>query len=77
MDESRTSPLPVLCGFALLLALVFTVSYATGSALRPEAPATPAPGVSTGTVPTGSSQTGDMGATDGMDGMDGMDDMGH
>ncbi|MEU1511077.1 hypothetical protein ABZ490_02795 [Streptomyces sp. NPDC005811] len=72
MDQSWKSPLPVVCGFALLLALVFTVSYATGSALRPDAPATP--------VPTASSETGDMGSTDGMDGMEGMegtDGMGH
>nr|WP_055639193.1 hypothetical protein [Streptomyces griseoruber] len=71
MDESRKSPLPVLCGFALLLALVFTASYATGSALGPGAPATPAPGASTGTVSTETSETGDM------DGMDGMDGTGH
>ncbi|MFC9843274.1 hypothetical protein ACFWFF_34005 [Streptomyces sp. NPDC060223] len=32
-------PPPALCGFVLLLALIFTVSYAAGSAAGPVAPA--------------------------------------
>ncbi|MBQ1088630.1 hypothetical protein [Streptomyces sp. B93] len=50
MDESRESPAgaggapgrlmppPALCGFLLLLALVFTASYAVGAAAGPVAP---------------------------------------
>ncbi|MEU6687272.1 hypothetical protein [Streptomyces sp. NPDC046832] len=50
MDESRQSPTdagvvlrklmppPALCGFLLLLALVFAASYAVGSAAGPVAP---------------------------------------
>ncbi|MBC7273669.1 MAG: hypothetical protein H5T76_34060 [Streptomyces sp.] len=50
MDESRESPTgaggapgrlmppPALCGFLLLLALVFTASYAVGTAAGPVAP---------------------------------------
>ncbi|MFF1293909.1 MULTISPECIES: hypothetical protein [unclassified Streptomyces] len=34
----RLVPSPALCGFLLLLALVFTVSYAVGSAAGPVAP---------------------------------------
>ncbi|MFJ7071213.1 hypothetical protein [Streptomyces sp. NPDC098781] len=34
----RPVPPPALCGFLLLLALVFTVSYAVGSAAGPVAP---------------------------------------
>ncbi|MGW1051434.1 hypothetical protein [Streptomyces sp. NPDC002521] len=50
MDESRQSasgagsvwrkaaPPPALCGFLLLLALMFTVAYAVGTAAGPVAP---------------------------------------
>ncbi|MEV1079617.1 hypothetical protein AB0I98_15405 [Streptomyces sp. NPDC050211] len=34
----RLVPPPALCGFLLLLALVFTVSYAAGAAVGPVAP---------------------------------------
>ncbi|GGV83614.1 MULTISPECIES: hypothetical protein [Streptomyces] len=34
----RLVPPPALCGFLLLLALVFTVSYAVGAAAGPVAP---------------------------------------
>jgi len=59
MDESRQSssgpgavlrrfaPAPALCGFLLLLALMFTASYAVGAAAGPVAPGMH--GTSTGT----------------------------
>lgn len=75
MDESRQSasgagtllrkpmPPPALCGFLLLLVLIFAVSYAVGAAAGPVAP---------GMHGTGTSRTGS-----GIDGGDGgMDDMG-
>ncbi|WP_371573536.1 hypothetical protein [Streptomyces sp. NBC_01314] len=34
----RLAPQPALCGFLLLLALVFTGSYAVGAAVDPVAP---------------------------------------
>lgn len=34
----RLAPQPAFCGFLLLLALVFTMSYAVGSAAGPVAP---------------------------------------
>ncbi|MGW7049592.1 hypothetical protein ACWGDT_44475 [Streptomyces avermitilis] len=34
----RLAPPPALCGFLLLLALIFTVSYAVGAAAGPVAP---------------------------------------
>ncbi|MGW0333680.1 hypothetical protein ACWD0J_17715 [Streptomyces sp. NPDC003011] len=76
MDESRQSslsgvgvrlrkaaPPPALCGFLLLLALIFTVSYAVGTAAGPVAP---------GMHGTGTSGDGSGGGGGGMD----MDDMG-
>ncbi|MBB5928400.1 hypothetical protein [Streptomyces echinatus] len=76
MDESRRSPRPrafprgaapppALCGFLLLLALVFTVSYAVGAAAGPVAPGMH------GTAPGGGGD-GDDGGSGGPD----MDDMG-
>ncbi|MGW5466625.1 hypothetical protein [Streptomyces chartreusis] len=52
-------PPPALCGFLLLLALIFTASYAVGAASGPVAPGMHGPGTSGG----GSDQedTGDMG----------------
>ncbi|SDE58802.1 hypothetical protein [Streptomyces griseoaurantiacus] len=63
----RLLPAPALCGFLLLLALVFSVSYAAGSAAGPVAP---------GMHGTGS--TGSSGGSDGGGGgMDDMPGMGH
>ncbi|MGW2748566.1 hypothetical protein [Streptomyces sp. NPDC001450] len=70
MDESRQSPSgagavprtavppPALCGFLLLLALLFTLSYAVGAAAGPVAP---------GMHGTGTSRGGDDGEGGGMD----------
>ncbi|WP_217554369.1 hypothetical protein [Streptomyces sp. GbtcB6] len=78
MDESRQSPLgtgavarrfappPALCGFLLLLALMFTVSYAVGTASGPVAPGMHGTGA-------GAGATGGVGGGGG-DGTD-MDDM--
>ncbi|WP_232838166.1 hypothetical protein [Streptomyces geranii] len=104
MDESRQSslrgagtalrratPPPALCGFLLLLALIFTVSYAAGTSAGPVAPGMHNTDANTdaytgdgsgtgesGTGGTGGSGTGGAGDTGGsgdMDGMDGMEDM--
>ncbi|MEE1807577.1 hypothetical protein [Streptomyces sp. BE133] len=60
MDESRQSssgagavlhrfaPPPAFCGFLLLLALMFTVSYAVGAVAGPVAPGMHGTGTSTG-----------------------------
>ncbi|WP_330286940.1 hypothetical protein [Streptomyces sp. NBC_00576] len=82
MDESRQSslpgasaalrtaaPPPALCGFLLLLALIFTVSYAVGTASGPVAPGMH--GTGTGTSGDGGG-AGDVGGTGDMGGMDGM-----
>lgn len=83
MDESRQSspgasavprksaPPPALCGFLLLLALIFTTSYAVGAGAGPVAPgmhgqsgtSTGQTGVTGGTG-NGSGDTGDMGDMD-------------
>ncbi|MFS8198110.1 hypothetical protein ACLVWQ_05430 [Streptomyces sp. CWNU-52B] len=67
MDEPRTSPLPppALCGFLLLLALIFTASYAAGTGAGPVAPgmhgtATSGSGGGDG---GGADDMGDMGGT--------------
>ncbi|MCH5677483.1 hypothetical protein [Streptomyces gilvus] len=69
MDESRQSPAdpgavlrrfapaPALCGFLLLLALMFTASYAVGSAAGPVAPGMH--GTRTGSI-GGGTDMGDM-----------------
>ncbi|MEU5535978.1 hypothetical protein [Streptomyces sp. NPDC020362] len=44
----KLMPPPALCGFLLLLALVFTVSYAVGSAAGPVAPGIHGTGAGTG-----------------------------
>ncbi|WP_405818664.1 hypothetical protein OG241_26925 [Streptomyces sp. NBC_01390] len=63
----RLLPPPVLCGFLLLLVLVFSVSYAVGSAAGPVAP---------GMHGTGSTGTGSGGGMEDMTGTDdGMQDM--
>ncbi|MFF3371674.1 hypothetical protein ACFYXF_01810 [Streptomyces sp. NPDC002680] len=77
MDESRQSslpgagavlrratPPPALCGFLLLLALIFTVSHAAGTASGPVAP---------GMHDTGTGAGG--GGTGEIDDMDDMDEM--
>ncbi|WP_430727370.1 hypothetical protein [Streptomyces beigongshangae] len=82
MDESRQSPAPpvprtvallrgaapppALCGFLLLLVLVFTASHAAGASAGPVAP---------GMHGTGTSGTGGGGTSD-MEDMGGMEDMG-
>jgi hypothetical protein len=58
-------PPPALCGFLLLLALVFAVSYAVGSAAGPVAP---------GMHDTGTNRSGD-GDGGGSGGMEDMEDM--
>ena len=81
MDESRHSssgagavlrrlaPPPALCGFLLLLTLVFATSYAVGSGAGPVAPGmhgtsgTGGSGITGGTG-NGSGDTGDMGEMD-------------
>lgn len=60
---------PALCGFLLLLALIFTASYAVGSAAGPVAPGMHRSGTGGGagadTGNTGDSgDVGDMGDTD-------------
>lgn len=60
----RLAPPPALCGFLLLLALVFAVSYAVGAQAGPVAP-----GMHRSETGTGDDgKTGDGGGTD-------MDDM--
>ncbi|WP_369390791.1 hypothetical protein AB5J72_26385 [Streptomyces sp. CG1] len=74
MDESRQIssgagavlrklvPPPALCGFLLLLALMFAVSYAVGAAAGPVAPGMHGTGTSQGDGdPGGGGGTGDMG----------------
>ncbi|MCZ4513446.1 hypothetical protein O3Q52_35935 [Streptomyces sp. ActVer] len=65
----RLVPPPALCGFLLLLALMFVASYAAGAAIGPVAP---------GMHETGTSRDGDDGGDGGGDsGGGGMDmDMG-
>ncbi|MFI6408182.1 hypothetical protein [Streptomyces sp. NPDC050548] len=79
-------PPPALCGFLLLLALVFSVSYAVGSATGPVAPGMHGAGSagstgSTGSTPsigTGGGGDGGTGETGGgmqnMPGMHGSDE---
>ncbi|XUL85688.1 hypothetical protein ACQ86D_02455 [Streptomyces galilaeus] len=65
----RRLPPPALCGFVLLLALVFSVSYAVGSAAGPVAPGMHGTG-NTGTGGGGDGGTGESGG--GMQDMPGM-----
>ncbi|MFG3318577.1 hypothetical protein ACGF3J_11035 [Streptomyces sp. NPDC048171] len=60
----RFLPPPALCGFLLLLVLVFSVSYAAGSAAGPVAP---------GMHGTGGGGGGGDGTGGGMEDMPGMD----
>ncbi|WP_405570592.1 hypothetical protein OG418_38220 [Streptomyces phaeochromogenes] len=64
----KLMPPPALCGFLLLLAFMFTASYAAGAAVGPVAP---------GMHETGTSRDGDGGGDSGGGGGGGMDmDMG-
>lgn len=86
MDESRqpsssglgvvlrkAAPPPALCGFLLLLVLIFTVSYAVGVGAGPVAPGMHGTSTGGGTGGGGGvpDDMGDMGNMDGMDGMQG------
>ena len=77
MDESRQSfpagasaalrkwtPPPALCGFLLLLALMFAVSYTVGSAAGPVAPGMHGTGTTGPDGPSGSGDTVDAGDMD-------------
>jgi hypothetical protein len=44
----KLGPPPALCGFLLLLALIFAASYVAGAAAGPVAPGIHGPGVSGG-----------------------------
>lgn len=63
----KAAPPPAFCGFLLLLALIFTVSYAVGAAAGPVAP-----GMRGGTGDT----TGGGGGPGGGEDMGDMEDMG-
>ncbi|WP_128801392.1 MULTISPECIES: hypothetical protein [unclassified Streptomyces] len=81
MDDSRPSspgagavprklvPPPALCGFLLLLALLFTVSYAVGASAGPVAPGMHGTGSGKGTGSGDGTSTGGTGG-----GMQDMDD---
>ncbi|MFG2375247.1 hypothetical protein ACGFY9_27670 [Streptomyces sp. NPDC048504] len=58
---------PALCGFVLLLVLVFSVSYVVGSAAGPVAPGMRG----TGSAGTGTGGEGGSGSSGGMDDMSG------
>nr|WP_240982404.1 hypothetical protein [Streptomyces sp. S3(2020)] len=66
-------PPPALCGFLLLLALVFAVSYGVGAAAGPVAPGMHGTGTSSG----GAEDTGGTGDTGGTDDMGNMHGGGH
>ncbi|WP_030987688.1 hypothetical protein [Streptomyces sp. NRRL S-1813] len=81
MDESRQSssgaravlrrmaPPPALCGFLLLLALMFAVSYAVGAAAGPVAPGMHGTETSRGGLDDGGAGSGtDTGGMGGMHG---------
>ncbi|MFK0121096.1 hypothetical protein [Streptomyces sp. NPDC090994] len=68
----RFLPPPALCGFLLLLALVFSVSYAIGSAAGPVAPGMHGTGGSGGGGDGGGDGTSSTGG-----GMEDMPGMGH
>ncbi|MER5526272.1 hypothetical protein ABT075_16985 [Streptomyces sp. NPDC002677] len=64
------TPPPALCGFLLLLALIFTVSYAVGAATGPVAPGIHGTDADPGTNSVG-------GGSDGMSDMSDMGDTGN
>ncbi|MEU8846193.1 hypothetical protein AB0C70_08125 [Streptomyces sp. NPDC048564] len=55
-EPRKVVPPPALCGFLLLLALIFTASYAVGAATGPVAPGMHRSGTSGG----GGTDSGDM-----------------
>ncbi|MFE5818817.1 hypothetical protein [Streptomyces sp. NPDC056479] len=55
---------PALCGFLLLLAVIFTVSYAVGAAAGPVAPGMHRTGTSGDGGGTDTGETGEMGNMD-------------
>ncbi|MFE0508808.1 hypothetical protein [Streptomyces sp. NPDC058964] len=61
----KPTPPPALCGFLLMLALLFTVSYAVGAAAGPVAPGMHGTGTSRGGGGDGSGGTGGMDMGDG------------
>ncbi|TXS46318.1 hypothetical protein EAO75_26670 [Streptomyces sp. uw30] len=61
------APPPALCGFLLLLALIFTASYAVGAVSGPVAPGMHGPGTSGDGGGTDTGDTGDMGDMGDMD----------
>jgi hypothetical protein len=64
-------PPPALCGFLLLLALMFVASYAVGSAVGPVAPGMHGTGTTGGRGSDGGTgDTGDTGDSGDMGGMD-------
>ncbi|MEW2565907.1 hypothetical protein [Streptomyces sp. NPDC047070] len=75
----RTAPPPALCGFLLLLALLFTASYAAGASAGPVAPGMHGsagtsgtgtdPGTGTGSGSGGADDMGDGGGGGDMGGM--------
>ncbi|WP_427924916.1 hypothetical protein [Streptomyces sp. cg40] len=65
-------PPPALCGFLLLLALVFSVPYAVGSAAGPVAPGTHGTGSAGSTGSTGTGGGGDGGSGESGGGMQDM-----
>ncbi|MFF8732429.1 hypothetical protein ACF073_39105 [Streptomyces sp. NPDC015171] len=56
----KLMPPPALCGFMVLLVLVFSVSYAVGSASGPVAPGMHGTGTGGGPGGDGGGGTGDM-----------------
>ncbi|WP_435213338.1 hypothetical protein [Streptomyces sp. bgisy034] len=63
------APPPALCGFVLLLALIFTASYAVGAASGPVAPGMHGPGTS-GSGGSDQEDNGDRGDMGNMGGTD-------
>ncbi|MGW6736425.1 hypothetical protein [Streptomyces sp. NPDC055013] len=61
-EPRKLVPPPALCGFLLLLALIFTVSYAVGAATGPVAPGMHRSGTSGdgGGTDSGDMDMGDM-----------------
>ncbi|MGW5096251.1 hypothetical protein ACWEQ1_16945 [Streptomyces nodosus] len=71
-QASSKLPPPALCGFLLLLVLMFTASYAVGASVGPVAPGMHGTGTTqngTGGDGGGGMEMGDIGGMDGMDGM--------
>ncbi|MES5820599.1 hypothetical protein [Streptomyces sp. RG80] len=69
----KSAPPPALCGFLLLLALIFAVSYGVGAAAGPVAPGMHG----TAGTPGDGDGDGDSGGGGGMEDMPGMDGGGH